>query len=167
MTLLLKIISKTTVDYFVMDYSGTLAKLWRTSLFYPAGTQNYSGLSVFTVSPAEGSIAAGQCQDVTVTFQPDHQSVNYCDRLTVELSNKVSETQHTLLQFPGSLSKAFIPPSCFFSTSVTHTEQSVRDGSERSGFLTVFVSAWGGLTKDTSRVPSPPNHHLVSSAIRY
>lgn len=53
-------------------------------------------MSVFTVSPARGSIAAGQCQDVTVTFQPDHPAVNYSDRLTVELSNKVSETQRTL-----------------------------------------------------------------------
>ncbi|XP_056241792.1 cilia- and flagella-associated protein 74 isoform X1 [Seriola aureovittata] len=52
------------------------------------GTQNYSGLSVFGVVPAEGSIAPGQSQDVTVTFQPDHPSVNYSDRLTIELMNK-------------------------------------------------------------------------------
>ncbi|XP_060913194.1 cilia- and flagella-associated protein 74 [Labrus mixtus] len=52
------------------------------------GTQNYSGLSVFSVVPVEGSIAPGQSKDVTVTFQPDHPSVNYSDRLTVELMNK-------------------------------------------------------------------------------
>ncbi|XP_035511787.1 cilia- and flagella-associated protein 74 [Morone saxatilis] len=52
------------------------------------GTQNYSGLSVFSAVPVEGSIAPGQSQDITVTFQPDHQSVNYSDRLTIELMNK-------------------------------------------------------------------------------
>ncbi|KAI3357114.1 hypothetical protein L3Q82_015582 [Scortum barcoo] len=52
------------------------------------GTQNYSGLSVFSVVPVEGSIAPGQSQDITVTFQPDHTSVNYSDRLTIELMNK-------------------------------------------------------------------------------
>ncbi|XP_041802502.1 cilia- and flagella-associated protein 74 [Chelmon rostratus] len=52
------------------------------------GTQNYSGLSVFSVVPVEGSIAAGQSQDIAVTFHPDHSSVNYSDRLTIELMNK-------------------------------------------------------------------------------
>uniref|UniRef100_UPI0037E86F41 cilia- and flagella-associated protein 74 n=1 Tax=Semicossyphus pulcher TaxID=241346 RepID=UPI0037E86F41 len=51
------------------------------------GTQNYSGRSVFSVVPGEGSIAPGQSQDITVTFQPDHPSVNYSDRLTIELIN--------------------------------------------------------------------------------
>lgn len=54
------------------------------------GTQNYSGLSVFSVVPIEGSIAPGQSQNITVTFQPDHPSVYYSDRLTIELMNKVS-----------------------------------------------------------------------------
>ncbi|XP_029975349.1 cilia- and flagella-associated protein 74 [Salarias fasciatus] len=53
-----------------------------------AGTQNYSGLSVFSVAPAEGSIAPGDSQDITVSFQPDHPSLNYHDRLTIELLNK-------------------------------------------------------------------------------
>ncbi|KAF3696620.1 Cilia- and flagella-associated protein 74 [Channa argus] len=52
------------------------------------GTQNYSGLSVFSVVPIEGSIAPGQSQDITVIFQPDHSSVNYSDTLTIELTNK-------------------------------------------------------------------------------
>ncbi|XP_033944059.1 cilia- and flagella-associated protein 74 isoform X2 [Pseudochaenichthys georgianus] len=52
------------------------------------GTQNLSGLSVFSVLPAEGSIAPGQSQDLTVSFQPDHPSVCYSDRMTVELRNK-------------------------------------------------------------------------------
>lgn len=61
------------------------------------GTQNYSGLSVFSAAPAEVSIAPGQSQDVTVTFQPDHPSVYYSDRLTIELMNKVSRADtHTL-----------------------------------------------------------------------
>ncbi|XP_077401217.1 cilia- and flagella-associated protein 74 isoform X6 [Vanacampus margaritifer] len=52
------------------------------------GTQNYNGLSVFSVMPVEGNIAARQSQDVVVTFQPDHPSVNYSDQLTIELVNK-------------------------------------------------------------------------------
>ncbi|XP_054636590.1 cilia- and flagella-associated protein 74 [Dunckerocampus dactyliophorus] len=52
------------------------------------GTQNYNGLSVFGVVPVEGSIAARQSQDMVVTFHPDHSSVNYSDRLTIELANK-------------------------------------------------------------------------------
>ncbi|XP_053173341.1 cilia- and flagella-associated protein 74 [Scomber japonicus] len=52
------------------------------------GTQNQSGLSVFSVVPVEGSIAPGQSQDITITFKPDHPSVNYSDRLIVELRNK-------------------------------------------------------------------------------
>lgn len=60
-----------------------------------AGTQNYSGLSVFSAVPVGGSIAPGQSQDITVTFQPDHPSVYYSDTLTIELVNKVSRA-HTL-----------------------------------------------------------------------
>ncbi|PWA32973.1 hypothetical protein CCH79_00016861 [Gambusia affinis] len=52
------------------------------------GTQNYRGLSVFSVLPLEGSLAPGKKQDVTITFQPDHSSLNYTDRLTIELLNK-------------------------------------------------------------------------------
>ncbi|XP_076023285.1 cilia- and flagella-associated protein 74 [Genypterus blacodes] len=52
------------------------------------GIQNYSGLSVFTVTPIEGSISPQESQDITVTFRPDHPSVNYSDRLTVQLNNK-------------------------------------------------------------------------------
>lgn len=66
------------------------------------GTQNYSGMSVFSAVPAEGSIAPGQSQDITVTFQPDHPSVNYSDRLTVELMNKVSRTPHTQPSLTGN-----------------------------------------------------------------
>lgn len=59
------------------------------------GTQNYSGLSVFTAAPVEGSIAPGQSQDINVTFQPDHPSLYYSDRLTIELSNQVTTQRHT------------------------------------------------------------------------
>ncbi|XP_034446990.1 cilia- and flagella-associated protein 74 isoform X2 [Hippoglossus hippoglossus] len=52
------------------------------------GTQNYSGRSVFSAGPVKGSIAPGQSQDITVTFQPDHQSVKYSDELTIQLMNK-------------------------------------------------------------------------------
>ncbi|XP_056449584.1 cilia- and flagella-associated protein 74 [Gadus chalcogrammus] len=52
------------------------------------GPQNHSGLCVFSVTPAGGAVGAGESQDLTVSFQPDHPSVRYADRLTVELINK-------------------------------------------------------------------------------
>ncbi|XP_061115099.1 cilia- and flagella-associated protein 74 [Conger conger] len=52
------------------------------------GTQNYTGVSVFSVRPVEGAIPPGKTQDIAVTFQPDHESLHYSDRLTVELTNK-------------------------------------------------------------------------------
>lgn len=60
-----------------------------------AGSQNLNGLSVFSAVPAEGSVAPGRSLDIAVTFRPDHPSVNYSDRLTVELANKVSTTPRT------------------------------------------------------------------------
>lgn len=67
------------------------------------GTQNHSGQFVFSVTPAGGVVGAGESQDLTVTFQPDHPSVHYADRLTVELLNKVSGAavfSRTTLPFP-------------------------------------------------------------------
>ncbi|XP_038149035.1 cilia- and flagella-associated protein 74 [Cyprinodon tularosa] len=61
----------------------------RSSKIRPTvGTQNYSGLSAFSVTPVEGTIAPGQKQNITITFQPDHPSVCYSDKLTIELINK-------------------------------------------------------------------------------
>ncbi|KAM4609911.1 cilia- and flagella-associated protein 74 [Polymixia lowei] len=71
------------------DYLPFLHSSYPDTQSQPAvGTQNHSGLSVFTVNPVEGSFFPGMSQDITVTFQPDHPSVNYSDRLTVELINK-------------------------------------------------------------------------------
>ncbi|XP_031724564.1 cilia- and flagella-associated protein 74 isoform X4 [Anarrhichthys ocellatus] len=76
------------------------------------GTQNHGGLSVFSVVPAEGSIAPGQSLDVAVTFKPDHPSVNYSDRLTIELMNKSkvcvvdlkgAASSHNMYLFGGDL----------------------------------------------------------------
>ncbi|XP_056897121.1 cilia- and flagella-associated protein 74 isoform X5 [Takifugu flavidus] len=53
------------------------------------GTQNYSGMGVFSVSPAEGSISPEQSVDVVISFQPDHPSVNYRDRLSIKLRNQM------------------------------------------------------------------------------
>ncbi|NXS80713.1 CFA74 protein, partial [Erpornis zantholeuca] len=47
------------------------------------GTQNYSGFSVFSISPTEGKIEAGKSQDFVVTFSPDHESLYYSDCLKV------------------------------------------------------------------------------------
>ncbi|XP_068014308.1 cilia- and flagella-associated protein 74 [Melanerpes formicivorus] len=52
------------------------------------GTQNYSGLSVFSIFPTEGELAAGKSQDFVVTFSPDHESLYYSDRLRVVLFGK-------------------------------------------------------------------------------
>uniref|UniRef100_A0A8C0EAQ3 Cilia and flagella associated protein 74 n=1 Tax=Bubo bubo TaxID=30461 RepID=A0A8C0EAQ3_BUBBB len=58
------------------------------------GTQNYSGLSVFSIFPTEGEIVAGKSQDFTVTFSPDHESLYYSDCLKVVLFGK--DTAHTI-----------------------------------------------------------------------
>ncbi|XP_030641105.1 cilia- and flagella-associated protein 74 [Chanos chanos] len=52
------------------------------------GTQNHSGMCVFSVSPVGGTIPPGKTQDLTVSFSPDHESTLYSDILTVELMNK-------------------------------------------------------------------------------
>ncbi|NWW66896.1 CFA74 protein, partial [Ifrita kowaldi] len=58
------------------------------------GTQNYNGFSVFTVSPTEGKIEAGESQDFVVTFSPDHESLYYSDRLKVLFFGK--QTAHEI-----------------------------------------------------------------------
>ncbi|NXH86618.1 CFA74 protein, partial [Edolisoma coerulescens] len=58
------------------------------------GTQNYSGFSVFSISPTEGKIEAGKSQDFVVTFSPDHESLYYSDRLKVLLFGK--QTAHEI-----------------------------------------------------------------------
>ncbi|XP_016316600.1 cilia- and flagella-associated protein 74-like, partial [Sinocyclocheilus anshuiensis] len=52
------------------------------------GPQNYSGMSVFHVSPSGGAITSAGALDITVTFHPDHESLRYRDVLTVQLMNK-------------------------------------------------------------------------------
>ncbi|XP_075293779.1 cilia- and flagella-associated protein 74 [Opisthocomus hoazin] len=58
------------------------------------GTQNYNGLSVFSIFPTEGEIVAGKSQDFVVTFSPDHESLYYSDRLEVVLFGK--KTAHVI-----------------------------------------------------------------------
>ncbi|NXB26938.1 CFA74 protein, partial [Rhagologus leucostigma] len=58
------------------------------------GTQNYSGFSVFSVSPTGGKIEAGKSQDFVVTFSPDHESLYYSDHLKVLLFGK--QTAHEI-----------------------------------------------------------------------
>ncbi|XP_065552467.1 cilia- and flagella-associated protein 74 isoform X1 [Lathamus discolor] len=61
------------------------SSLQRTEL---VGTQNYNGLSVFSIFPTEGEIVAGKSQDFVVTFSPDHESLYYSDCLKVVLFGK-------------------------------------------------------------------------------
>ncbi|NWW50350.1 CFA74 protein, partial [Pedionomus torquatus] len=58
------------------------------------GTQNHNGLSVFSIFPTEGEIVAGETQDFTVTFSPDHESLCCSDLLKVVLFGK--ETAHVI-----------------------------------------------------------------------
>lgn len=62
--------------------------------FAPKGTQNHSGMGVFSVTPVEGSISPEQSEDVVISFQPDHPSVNYRDRLSIKLMNQVRNRTH-------------------------------------------------------------------------
>lgn len=62
--------------------------------FYLPGTQNYNGLSVFSISPTEGELAAGKSQDFVVTFSPDHESLYYSDRLKILLFGKVRPSRY-------------------------------------------------------------------------
>ncbi|EOB07536.1 Uncharacterized protein C1orf222, partial [Anas platyrhynchos] len=61
------------------------SSLQRTEI---VGTENYSGLSVFSIFPTQGEIAAGKSQDFVVTFSPDHESLYYLDCLKVVLFGK-------------------------------------------------------------------------------
>uniref|UniRef100_A0A8D0GUN6 Cilia and flagella associated protein 74 n=1 Tax=Sphenodon punctatus TaxID=8508 RepID=A0A8D0GUN6_SPHPU len=63
------------------------------------GTQNYSGLSVFSIFPVEGVIEAGKSQDFTVVFSPDHESLYYSDCFKVVLFGK--EVAH-VIQLKGA-----------------------------------------------------------------
>uniref|UniRef100_H3BIP4 Uncharacterized protein n=1 Tax=Latimeria chalumnae TaxID=7897 RepID=H3BIP4_LATCH len=64
------------------------------------GTQNYSGLSVFAVSPVEGAVDPGTAQEFTVTFRPDHESLFYSDSLMVEVCEKIVLPQKLLAGGP-------------------------------------------------------------------
>ncbi|NXV19274.1 CFA74 protein, partial [Cepphus grylle] len=68
-----------------------MSSLQRTEF---VGTQNYNGLSVFSIFPTEGEIVAGKSQDFAVTFSPDHESLYYSDRLKVVLFSK--EVAHVI-----------------------------------------------------------------------
>ncbi|XP_021273277.1 cilia- and flagella-associated protein 74 isoform X3 [Numida meleagris] len=63
-----------------------------------AGTENYNGLNVFSVTPTEGEIVAGNSQDFTVTFSPDHEG-QYSECLKVVLFGK--KTAH-VIQLKGA-----------------------------------------------------------------
>ncbi|XP_040181822.1 cilia- and flagella-associated protein 74 isoform X2 [Rana temporaria] len=52
------------------------------------GPQNYNGQSVFSASPVEGTIQPNKTEEITVSFSPDHESVNFSDILMVELFGK-------------------------------------------------------------------------------
>uniref|UniRef100_A0A669R0W6 Cilia and flagella associated protein 74 n=1 Tax=Phasianus colchicus TaxID=9054 RepID=A0A669R0W6_PHACC len=60
---------------------------------------NYNGLSVFSVLPTEGEILAGESQDFTVTFSPEHEGLYYSECLKVVLFGK--KTAH-VIQLKGA-----------------------------------------------------------------
>ncbi|XP_032304690.1 cilia- and flagella-associated protein 74 isoform X2 [Coturnix japonica] len=66
-----------------------------------AGIENHHGLSVFSVDPTEGEILAGESQEFTVTFSPEHESPYYSKCLKVVLFRK--KTAH-VIQLKGAAS---------------------------------------------------------------
>ncbi|XP_066500097.1 cilia- and flagella-associated protein 74 isoform X2 [Hoplias malabaricus] len=99
------------------------------------GTQNYSGQSVFSVSPTEGAIGPGKTQDITVTFRPDHESLHYRDTLKVGLMNKQtvcvlelrgSARCHTMFVCGGDVldvsCESLIPNHIYSTGETQHTE---------------------------------------------
>ncbi|XP_071331418.1 cilia- and flagella-associated protein 74 isoform X2 [Trachinotus anak] len=120
------------------------------------GTQNYSGLSVFSVVPVEGSIAPGQSQDITVTFHPDHPSVNYSDKLTIELMNKSkvcvmdlkgAASSHNMYLYGGDLLtvpiESLLPPLITSRTQLTG-ESGVMENPSIPVLVTLRASYRGG-----------------------
>ncbi|TSL97243.1 Cilia- and flagella-associated protein 74 [Bagarius yarrelli] len=99
------------------------------------GTQNYSGKNVFSVSPLEGTIASGETQDITVTFQPDHESLHYRDVLHVQLMNQQTvcdlelrgaarcNTMFVCGSDPLDLGTESLIPPDIYSTGETETEK--------------------------------------------
>ncbi|KAM9786037.1 cilia- and flagella-associated protein 74-like [Neosynchiropus ocellatus] len=92
------------------------------------GTQNYNGCCAFSVNPMQGTIEAGESQDVTITFQPDQASLHYSDRLTVQTSNRsklceinlkgAASSHHVYMRGGEQLTvpvRSLIPPQLTFS----------------------------------------------------
>ncbi|XP_035499668.2 cilia- and flagella-associated protein 74 isoform X3 [Scophthalmus maximus] len=120
-----------------------------------AGTQNYSGLSVFSFVPGGGSIAPGESQDVTVTFQPDHPSVNYSDKLTIQLMNetevcvvdlKGAASSHNMYLYGGDVLtvpiESLIPP--LMTSPTQHAEAEVTEKPSIPVLVTLRASYSGG-----------------------
>ncbi|XP_016140702.1 cilia- and flagella-associated protein 74 [Sinocyclocheilus grahami] len=99
------------------------------------GPQNYSGMSVFRVSPSGGAITSAGALDITVTFHPDHESLRYRDVLTVQLMNKQtvcalelrgSSCQHNMFVCGGDpvdvCSESLIPSHIYTSGLMKHED---------------------------------------------
>ncbi|XP_073675909.1 cilia- and flagella-associated protein 74 [Garra rufa] len=99
------------------------------------GTQNYSGMSVFRVSPSGGAITSNGAVDITVTFHPDHGSLHYRDVLRVQLINKQtvcmlklrgSSCRHNMFVCGGDpvdvCSESLIPSHIYTSGLIKHEE---------------------------------------------
>ena len=71
------------------------------------GPSNHNGSKPFDVYPVQGAIQAGQKIDLTLVFQPDHESDLYSDQIYIRL--KSSEFNSRYIQLVGkSRSKSFI-----------------------------------------------------------
>ncbi|KAI5101538.1 cilia- and flagella-associated protein 74 isoform X1 [Silurus meridionalis] len=99
------------------------------------GTQNYSGQSVFVVSPTEGTIAPDETQDITVTFKPDHEGLHYRDALQVQLMNhqtvcdlelRGAASSHNMFVCGGDplnlCSESLIHPNIYRAGELEHTD---------------------------------------------
>ncbi|XP_002663289.3 cilia- and flagella-associated protein 74 isoform X1 [Danio rerio] len=100
------------------------------------GVQNYSGLSVFGVSPAGGVISPAGAADITVTFHPDHRSLHYRDQLRVQISSmqtlcklelRGSSCRHNMFVCGGDpvdVSYESLIPSHIYTPGHTHHQES-------------------------------------------
>ena len=65
------------------DLHHLISNLW-------SGTQNYNGSIVFDCFPCTGRIPPGSSTEISVIFNPDHESRCYRDLLHIVLFNSVS-----------------------------------------------------------------------------
>ena len=108
------------------------------------GPSNHNGTNPFDVYPAQGTIQAGQKIDLTLVFQPDHESDLYSDQIYIRL--KSSEFNSRYIQLVGkSRSKSYI-----YFKGVEYLSKSSKNSGE-SIFLQDFETIQAESDKMTEK----------------